>query len=128
MKKLNETDSLGLVPYTVADKFKDATAEFKGVASSAFQRLKRQVLPDYDDLVQEVKDLSEKLLVDTNSYDSQMSVLRLRIAKKMPFLRNTSLSCGSLIGLIGSRAISVNNQFEELNQMIGNSAAQVLVL
>lgn len=120
--KLNETNSLESVPCEVAYRFENVSSDFERVASELHQYYKKNVLPNYDYLVQQVGILSEDLKINPNLCDHRIIELTSRLQSNMNFLKFIQLDVEDFMRRASQLAFVANKHFTEMANYIENAA------
>lgn len=129
LRRLKKINILGLVPCSVADKFKAVATEFKGAVNRKYQYTKQKILPILELINRKVEVLSDELKVDVNKCDAQILINASRLKRNSINFGNPNAARGinDFIRRVSFDALEANNQFKVLNEVIKRSASGIAV-
>lgn len=129
LRRLKQTNTLGLIPCSVADKFKAIATEFKCAVNRKYQYAKQKIMPIWELINRKVEVLADELKVDVNKCKAQIIINASRLQRNSINFGNPNAAreINDFIRRISFDALEANNQFEGLNEVIKRSAPGIAV-
>lgn len=127
LKRLNETNQLGLIPVSVAFKAKNITDSYMQATNQLYQAFKLKVAPKIESINQGVDALAEELKVNANGSGPKIDALIVDITETAAKLKDSAQDQSDYIEKAKVLADDAQKQFKELDQIIKSFVPQLTV-
>lgn len=120
LRRLNETNSLQLVPCSVAERARAITNSFKSAAFAKYSATKIALVPNIDEMNKELESLTAALIVNPNELGSRITAFTATLIAAKQGLENSATVMADFIETAKSLTSSAEAQFKDLSIGIKN--------
>lgn len=120
LRRLNETNSLQLVPCAVAEKAQAITQKFKAASFQQYSATKNLLVPNINELNSELESLTAALIVNPNELGSRIAAFTVALNEATRKLENSSAAVEEFAEIAKTLSTAAEGEFKELSTEIKN--------
>lgn len=125
LRRLNETNSLQLVPCAVAEKAQAITQKFKTASFQQYSATKSLLVPNINEMNSELESLTAALIVNPNELGSRIAAFTIALNEATRKLANSNEAIQEFAEIAKTLTTAAEAEFKDLSTEIKNLSPEL---